>query len=242
MKYLVVIAHPEPTSFNGALLRHATSALVERGHEVVVSDLYAMGFDPVTGRGNFLDPADSQRFDQQAEERIASANGSFAPELQAEMDKLAWCDVLVLQFPLYWMGMPAMLKGWIDRVFAIGCAYGGGHWFDRGLLGGRRAMLALTVGGTSAAYSPQGLYGLEIAQLLEPIQRGVLGFAGFDVVEPYIAHAPSRVTREEREAMLDSYARRLIEIREAPVLPMPVSADYEGFVRKAQPSASVTAI
>ena len=42
------------------------------------------------------------------------------------MDKLAWCEVLIFQFPLWWLGLPAILKGWVDRVFAVGRAYGGG--------------------------------------------------------------------------------------------------------------------
>lgn len=88
-----------------------------------------MGFDPVSDRRNFLAMADSSRLKQQVEEEHASSVGGYAPELQVEMDKLAWCDVLILQFPLWWMGMPAIMKGWIDRVLAIGRAYGGGRYY-----------------------------------------------------------------------------------------------------------------
>ena len=116
MRVFIVHAHHEPGSFNGALTREACAALAAAGDEVVVSDLYAMGFDPVSDRRNFTTVRDPRRLKQQDEESHASANGGFVAELQAEMDKVAWCDALVLQFPLWWLGLPAILKGWVDRV------------------------------------------------------------------------------------------------------------------------------
>ena len=110
MRVLIVCAHPEPTSFNGAMTRQATAALVEAGNEVIVSDLYEMGFDPVSDRRNFVTMKDPVRYDQQTEEAYAYGHGGFAPELQAEMDKLLWCDALILQFPLWWFGLPAILR------------------------------------------------------------------------------------------------------------------------------------
>lgn len=86
MRVLIVHAHHEPSSFNAALTREAVMALTKVGHEVIVSDLYAMGFDPVSDRRNFLTVADSARLRQQSEEAYASAHDSFVPELQAEMN------------------------------------------------------------------------------------------------------------------------------------------------------------
>src|SRR5262245_40745663 len=99
MRVFIVHAHPEPTSFNAALTCAAAAALMGGGHEVIVSDLHAMRFDPVADRRNFATVHDPDRFRQQAEEALASADDGFAPDLQAEMDKLAWCDVLIFQFP-----------------------------------------------------------------------------------------------------------------------------------------------
>jgi NAD(P)H dehydrogenase (quinone) len=89
MHVFIVHAHHEPASFNGAMTREASAALLEAGHEVVVSDLYAMGFDPVSDRRNFTTVANKAYLKQQAEEAVASAQGGFASSLQAEMDKLA---------------------------------------------------------------------------------------------------------------------------------------------------------
>lgn len=140
MRLFIVHAHHEPTSFNGAMTREAVASLSGVGHEVVVSDLYAMGFDPVSDRRNFTTVKDPERLKQQNEESYASEHNGYVAELQSEMDKLVWCDALILQFPLWWLGLPAILKGWVDRVFAVGRAYGGGRYFNRGVLSPRRAM------------------------------------------------------------------------------------------------------
>src|SRR5690349_12012229 len=193
MRVFIVHAHHEPTSFNGALTREAVASLGAAGHEVVVSDLYAMGFDPVSDRRNFRTVQDPERLKQQNEESHASECDGYVGELQAEMDKLAWCDALVLQFPLWWLGLPAILKGWVDRVFAVGRAYGGGRYFSTGLLAPRRAMCSVTVGGPADAYSNVGAYG-PLAAILRPIHHGILGFVGFTVVEPFVVHAPARMS------------------------------------------------
>ena len=128
------------------MLRTATAALRAAGHTVVVSDLYAMGFDPVSDRRNFTTVADTTRLRQQAEEAHAYQEGGFAPALHTEMDKLAACDLLILLFPIWWLGLPAILKGWVDRVFAVGVAYGGGRCFGSGVMRGKRAMCVLSTG------------------------------------------------------------------------------------------------
>jgi NAD(P)H dehydrogenase (quinone) len=148
MRVFIVHAHHEPQSFNGAMTREAEAALRSAGHEVVISDLYAMNFDPVSDRRNFVTVKDPARLRQQTEEAYAAEHEGFAPDIQAEMDKLFWCDALILQFPLWWFGLPGILKGWVDRVFASGGRiYGGGKWYDRGVFAGKRAMCSLTIGG-----------------------------------------------------------------------------------------------
>jgi NAD(P)H dehydrogenase (quinone) len=217
MRVLIVYAHHEPTSFNGALLREAMAALREAGHEVVVSDLYAMGFDPVSDRRNFTTVADPNRLRQQTEETYASAHDGYVPALQAEMDKVAACDLLIFQFPIWWLGLPAILKGWVDKVFAVGRAYGGGRWFEGGVFAGKRAMCTVTVGGLGQSYSEAGPYG-PIEPILAPIHRGIFGFCGFTVLEPFVVYGPNRITPEERAAYLARYRQRMREIDAAPII------------------------
>ena len=231
MKFLCVLAHPEPASFTASLARHGLSALAKAGHAVELADLYATKFDPVSDRRNFTGSANPERYDQQLEERQASATGGYSTGLRSEMDRLAACDALILQFPIWWLGMPAIMKGWVDRVFAIGVTYGGGCWFDRGMMRGKRAMLAVTIGGTEQAYSSDGIYG-PAADVLRPINHGILAFCGFEVVEPFLAFAPARKGEHERRKTFESYADRLLNIWSAPLLPTVRSDDYEHFVRK----------
>ena len=178
MKTLIVLAHPEPDSFTASLARHGAATLRGAGHDVDLADLYRMRFDPISDRRNFRMAANADQFDQQLEERFAADHDSFAPSLQVEMDRLAACDLLILQFPIWWLGMPAIMKGWIDRVFAIGRTYGGGRWFDRGWMRGKQAMLAVTIGGTEQAYSRDGIYG-PVEDVLRPINHGILRILRF---------------------------------------------------------------
>jgi NAD(P)H dehydrogenase (quinone) len=237
MRVFIVHAHHEPASFNGAMTREATAALTAAGHEVVISDLYAMGFNPVSDRRNFLTVKDPTRLRQQAEEAYAAEHDGFAPDIQAEMDKLFWCDVLILQFPLWWFGLPAILKGWVDRVFASGGRiYGGGRWYDRGVFVGKRAMCSVTVGGPAAMYSERGLNGA-IGAILFPINHGMLYFTGFTVIEPFLVHGPVRISPEERVAHLARYRQRVLDLGSAPTIAYPRLADYdENYVLKSPPS------
>lgn len=231
MRVFIVHAHPEPSSFNAALTREGERALKAAGHEVVVSDLHAMNFDPVSDRRNFITVADPSRFSQQAEEAHASAQRGFAPDLQAEIDKLLWCDALILQFPIFWLGLPAILKGWIDRVFAVGVAYGGGRWFDTGRLSGKRAMCSVTLGGLEPVYSEEGVYG-PIGEILYPVHRGIFAFTGFTVVEPFVVYGPGRIDPAARAGALARYGARLLALATAPTIAGPTGKDYDGLVRR----------
>jgi NAD(P)H dehydrogenase (quinone) len=226
MRVLIVHAHHEPQSFNGAMTREATAALIAAGNEVIVSDLYAMKFDPVSDRRNFITVKDSSCLRQQNEEAHAAEHEGFEPALQAEMDKLAWCDTLILQFPLWWFGMPAILKGWIDRVFAVGRAYGNRRWFDVGIFAGKRAMCSVTVGGPEPVYTDRGING-PIGSILFPINHGILGFTGFDVVQPFLVYGPSRISQEQRVSHLGRYRELVVGLNAAPLIAGPKTADYD---------------
>jgi len=208
MKVFLINAHPEPQSFNGALFRAAQDTLRDAGHAVTVSDLCAMKFNPVSDRRNFTSVKNPDYFKQQIEEMHATEVGGFAPDLEAELRKMEDCDLMIWQFPLWWFGLPAILKGWADRVFAMGRTYGGERFYENGVFKGKRAMLSLTTGGPAAAYQKGGWNG-DIHAILRPIQRGILRFTGWNVLAPNIVYAPVRVTDEERRAAVEAWAARL---------------------------------
>lgn len=217
MKTLIVYWHPEPQSFNGALFRTAQDVLIGAGHAVQTSDLHAMQFDPVSGRHNFTTVKNPGYFKPQIEEMHATEQGGFATDIEAEIAKIEWCDLMIMQFPLWWFGLPAALKGWVDRVFAMGRVYGGGRVYGTGVFRGKRAMLSLTTGGPAATYSKDGNNG-DIDAILRPIHRGILQFVGFDVLAPHIAYSVARLSDEERQQILIAYQQRLATIeQEAPI-------------------------
>jgi NAD(P)H dehydrogenase (quinone) len=207
-KIFVVLAHPERNRFNGALFDTAVRMLKMAGHSVAVSDLYRMDFNPVSDRRNFLTIKDPDYLKLQIEETHASEGHGFAPDIELELGKIEFCDLLILQFPLWRFGMPAILKGWVDRVFAMGRAYGYGNIYEMGKFRGKRALLSLTTGGPEDAYRIGDFNG-DIDAILRPIQRGVLQFVGFDVLAPQIHYGPVRVSDEQRQTWLAAYATRL---------------------------------
>ena len=122
MKVLLVFAHPEPRSLNGALRDVAIKELAIQGHEVRVSDLYADRWKSEVDRADFPSVAPDARFKPASASKKAFAANALTEDVRAEIDKLLWADALILQFPLWWFAMPAILKGWVDRVFAYGFA------------------------------------------------------------------------------------------------------------------------
>jgi len=221
MHALIVYAHPEPTSFTGALKDRAVAALTRAGHTVDVSDLYAEQFNPVAGRHDFTSVANPDRFHYQSEQEFAARSGTFAADIKREQDRVRAADVLVLQFPLWWGGLPAILKGWFDRVLAYGFAYVDGRRFDSGLFKGRRALFSVTTGGTTERFSKEGVYG-EIGTVLYPVERLLLQYMGFEVMPPFVAYAAPRIGDAERQAYLDAWEARIVE-----ALSLPVDYDAE---------------
>ena len=218
MKVLVVLAHPEPASFNAAMAAEAVATLREAGHEVGLSDLYRKAFQPVSDRRNFRSFADPSYFKQQMEERHATEIDGFAADIDAEWALLKDCDLMIWQFPLWWFSLPAILKGWVDRVFAFERVYGGARGiYETGLFHGRRALLSTTTGGPPSAYAPDGFNG-DLDAILRPIQRGMLQFVGFDVLRPEVVFQPARLDADQRIEALQAWRERLQAIEsEAPV-------------------------
>lgn len=200
MNVLIVFAHPERHSLNGALLDITVAELQSQGHEVKVSDLYTMHWKATVDRSDFPDlPADERLKVASASSHEFAADG-LTDDVKAEQEKLLWADTVILQFPLWWFAMPAILKGWVDRVYACGFAYGVGehsdrHWGDRygeGVMAGKRAMLLVTTGGWPEHYSERGING-QIDDLLFPINHGILFYPGFTVLPPFVAYRVDRL-------------------------------------------------
>ncbi|MCU0636357.1 MAG: NAD(P)H-dependent oxidoreductase [Gemmatimonadaceae bacterium] len=221
MHALLLHAHPEPRSFASALRDVARDTLRADGHTIVESDLYAMRFDPVGGPHDMLARGNVERFAYQFEQQHAADGGGFDPVLAGEMDKLRTADLLVLTFPLWWFSMPAILKGWVDRVCAFGLVYGRGQAYATAPWRGKRAICAVTTGSPAAAFTAGGRNG-DIDQVLHHVHFGMLHFIGCEVLPPFVAYGAARVDDEGRAAYLTAWAQRLHALdATAPLLSFP---------------------
>jgi len=225
MNVLIVYAHPEPKSFNGALRDVAVSRLTQLGHSVQVSDLYALDFNPVAGPDDYVERAEPDQYEYRTEMKHALNGTGYVPEIQREQEKLRWCQALILQFPMWWFGLPAILKGWADRVMTYGFAYAPGHKFEAGLLKGRRALVSVTTGAHANVLAPDSMDG-DIHRLLWPIQNGILRYVGFDVLPSFISHGIGLVDEAARVKILADYQSRLESLWSDDPLFFHPSSDY----------------
>ena len=202
MNVLWVFAHPEERSLNAALLRDGVAALTGAGHQVEVSDLYAMKWNPVVDRDDYA--AGTERLHVDKASQRALETGTLSPDVQAEQAKLNDADLLVLQFPLWWFSVPAILKGWIDRVFVRGYAYGipdprrpgRSLRYGTGGLSGKRALAVVTVGGAEETYGPRGIDG-DLTQVLFPLLHGTFFYAGMSPLPPVAIHSAGHLSTED---------------------------------------------
>lgn len=226
MKVLLVFAHPEPRSLNGALRDVAIRELEAQGHEVQVSDLYADKWKSEVDRSDFPSLSADTQFKPSRASKAAFTTDTLTQDVKLEHDKLLWADTLILQFPLWWYTMPAILKGWVDRVYAYGFAYGVGehndtYWGDRfgeGTFKGKRAMLIVTTGGWQEHYSARGVNG-PIDDLLFPINHGILYYPGYEVLPPFVAYRVDRIDEAGFEDLSERLRGRMRTLSTTPPIP-----------------------
>ncbi|MFE9661708.1 NAD(P)H oxidoreductase [Streptomyces sp. NPDC005955] len=155
---LLVLAHPRQDALTAQAAVRLRDALTSRGGHVDVLDLYAEGFDP---RLTPVDEPDWEHRDKR-----------YSDEVHAHMDRIAAADDLVVVFPVWWFSVPAVLKGWIDRVWNYGFAYGRGT----PRLAGKRMVWLGLAGSTREHYATSGLG----AALDLQLRVGVSEFCGIE--------------------------------------------------------------
>ncbi|EOM77394.1 flavodoxin family protein [Rhodococcus rhodnii] len=219
---LWVLAHPRQDSLNGHLFRAGVEAL-SRDYDVATSDLYAMGFDPVLGEDDLGEPA-GRPGNLAVLAGEAYAQGRLQPEVEAEHAKLAAAELLVLQFPLWWYGPPAILKGWLDRVLTDGFAYddeldpelGTPRRYGDGGLTRRRALVVVTAGEDERTLGPRGVSG-DLDSLLFPLTHGALWYVGIDVVDLHVVHDADGLSSAGVEREIRRLRDRLAGLDSEPV-------------------------
>lgn len=209
MSILLVYAHPSKASFNHALKEVAKDSV----KDLCISDLYKMNFKAAADWSDFQPGEYSSQYT--AAQKEAFLKDSFSRDLQEEQKKLISCKAVIFQFPLWWFGPPAILKGWLDRVLAKGFAYDKEKMFDRGLMRGKSAMISLTTQSPESSYTQEGVHG-PIEVFLKPLHH-TLRFAGFSIEEPFIAYGVDGSSLSTRKTYLERYHQRCRQL-------MPTSA------------------
>lgn len=225
MKVLWVFAHPEQASLNGSLMQEGLGILEELGHEYQVSDLYAMKWKAALDRDDYTRDTEG-RFSVSRASQQAFRTGTLSADIVAEQRKLEWADLIVLQFPLWWYSVPAILKGWIDRVFVKGFAYGivdpenPGRTlrYGDGPLAGKKALTILTSGSPPAALGPRGING-QLDQVLFPLLHGTLWYVGIAPLAPMCLYGADRFSDHEFASATAELRRRIEAIDDEEPIP-----------------------
>lgn len=212
-----ILAHPQSSSFNARLF-HEGSQKLAADYDVVTSDLYAQSFDPVLSAKDLGEPFGraGNVVDLMGE---AQAAGQLADDVVEEQRKVAAAELLVFQFPLWWYGVPAILKGWFDRVLTNGFAYGTLDpetgvplRYGDGPLAGRRALVIVTAGEDERSIGPRGISG-DIDSLLFPVTHGTLWYTGIEPLDLHVVHDADGLDASGIDTELDRLGQRLAGIR-----------------------------
>jgi len=196
---LWVHAHPDDASLGHALVRSGVARLRESGTHVAISDLYAMNWNPVLSGADFGAAPGRTLSERQ---KNATATGLLTDDIRHEQDALRAADHLVVSFPLWWYGTPAILKGWFDRVFTNGFAFGVRDEHGRvrrygdGGLAGRTMLAVVTAGDRAAALGPRGISG-SIDHVLWPLLHGTGFYTGMRVLRPHLVASADRLDEED---------------------------------------------
>lgn len=186
MHALIVLAHPEQRSFNAYLAELARQAWGDQGHDATVLDLYAEDFEPREASWHYSSLKSEEKFDPMQEQRHHWSSNTLPPVVAKHIELLQKSDALILQFPFWWFGMPAIMKGWMDRVFVYGGLYRSQHRYENGVMRGKKALIVSTAGSSAQACGPDGRDG-DMRLLLWPAMHA-LHYLGFTVLEPYLIH------------------------------------------------------
>ncbi|NRG35040.1 NAD(P)H-dependent oxidoreductase, partial [Niallia circulans] len=184
MNHLIVYAHPNPKSFNHAILDTVVQSLQEKKHEVTIRDLYALGLDPVL------------KFE---------SKGEVSEKIKLEQEYITKADAITFIYPIWWTGMPAILKGYVDTVYTYGFAY---QYNAEGsvdkLLSGKKGLIINTHGTPKDIYDSFGM----TEALKKTSTTGVFEFCGIESVGHLTFGSVPSVDDETRKGMLEEIKKQ----------------------------------
>ncbi len=182
MKYLIIYTHPNPKSFNHAILETMSEEFKKQKKEFRVRDLYKMAFNPALS----------------IKDLSVMQNGAVPDDIKKEQNYIRRADILVFLYPIWWSAMPAMLKGYIDRVFSLKFAYDITEDGVVGLLKGKKAFIVSTTGASKEDYEKMGAFKM----MKMSMDMAIFEFSGMEVIgHKYFSSVPY-VSQQDRKKML----------------------------------------
>lgn len=184
MKTLIIVAHPNPASFNkNGILKTVVSQLTSKNHEVVVRDLYEMKFNPILSGDDFA----------------SFQTGKTPDDIKKEQEHISWANNIILIYPVWWIGRPAIIQGYFDRVLSYNFAFTVDQNGARGLLNSEKGLIINTAGTSEFVYDAW----TNSKQLISrPVTEGVLGYCGVKEVKQVTLYGIAGSTDEQREQIL----------------------------------------
>lgn len=183
MRHLIIYAHPNENSLNHHLLNTVVETLQFRNEEVVVRDLYSIGFDPVLS----LNDMQGQRM------------GKVSDDVKAEQEHILWAEQITFIYPIWWTGLPAMMKGFIDRVFSYGFAYRYDQGVQKGLLKGKKTVIINTHGKSYEEYEKTGMD----KALTLTSDNGIFIYSGLEIIRHLFFDKADKASPEDLEIWKD---------------------------------------
>lgn len=175
------------------------------GWRVSTSDLYQMKFKASADEDDFLERHNLNYFDLQVEQKMAFQNQTFSPDIRREQQALSAADLIIFQFPLWWESMPALMKGYIDRVFSMGWAYNGIQ-----ALAGKSALVCMTTGAPQMAWASDKRG--TIQEVFKHLFVGTIEHCEMQLLDPFVAYGAKRMTDDEKAQMLEKLKSHLATI------------------------------
>ncbi|RNL91704.1 flavodoxin family protein [Sinomicrobium pectinilyticum] len=182
MKHLIIYAHPNPESANAWLKKNLENHLQNTGHEVMLRDLYRIQFHPILS----------------AEDMQGQRMGTVAHDVKTEQEYISRADCITFIYPIWWTGLPAILKGYIDRVFSYGFAYRYDKGVQRGLLSGKKVVIVNTHGKSAEEYRQTGMD----KALSLTSDAGIYTYCGLEIVKHFYFDKADRATGTDLERWL----------------------------------------
>jgi NAD(P)H dehydrogenase (quinone) len=183
MRHLIIYVHPNENSLNHSLLNTVVETLQSRNQEVIVRDLYKIGFNPVFS----------------LEDMQGQFQGKLSDDVKLEQEHISWAEQITFIYPIWWTGLPAMMKGYIDRVFSYGFAYRYDHGIQKGLLKGKKTVIINTHGKSHEEYEKTGMD----KALTLTSDNGIFIYSGLEIIKHLFFDKADKASSENLEIWKD---------------------------------------